>query len=261
MIFGDKTRGEHRTGAVEGSDDTSWLPHALPLALASMLIAQASGLLGTDATPASRLLAVTALPALIAPLFVRASRAATGGLARPVSDWALATLLLAVVAWLATGGWPLPRTAAPVAVALGVVVVTMLAADVVAALVQRAGIEASAAHESARWLVTAVLWLLAAAPLWLGPLADLTSRHGPAFAEATVAMSPLVHVALAAGQDLLRTEWFYAHSSLGSLQFDYPSLTTIAAGYVVVMAALALCAYVLSRRAPATAPLRHALPT
>jgi hypothetical protein len=64
---------------------------------------------------------------------------------------------------------------------------------------------------------------------------------------------------VAAGQDLLRTEWFYVHSSLGSLQFSYPSLAAVAAGYAVAVAALALCAYILSRRAIAAAPLHRAL--
>jgi hypothetical protein len=226
-----------------------------------MLIAQATGLLGTDTSPASRLLAVIALPTLLAPLFVRPWRSEPGALARPIADWAIATLLLAILTWFVAGGWSFVRTAAPIAVALGVVLVTSLAADVVASLASRAGTAATATYESARWLVASVLWLLAAAPLWLAPLADLSAGGGPAVAAAIVAMSPLVHIAVAAGQDLLRTEWFYAHSSLGSLQFDYPSLASIAAGYAVAVAVLALGAYVLSRRTIATAPLHRALPT
>lgn len=260
MIFGDQAHGEHRTGAGKGAAVAGWPTRALPLAVASMLIAQATGLSGTDASPASRLLAVIALPTLLAPLFVRPSQAAPGALARPVADWAMALLLLAVFTWFTAGGWSLASTAAPLAVALGVVLVTSLATDVTASLARRAGVVATAAHESARWLVVAALWLLAAAPLWLAPVADLAAGSGSASAAAIVAMSPLVHLAIAAGQDLLRTEWFYAHSSLGSLQFEYPSLAAIAAGYAITVAALALCSYALSRRRIATAPLPRALP-
>ncbi len=69
-----------------------------------------------------------------------------------------------------------------------------------------------------------MLWLLATAPLWLGPLAALGAEAGLERASVIVAASPLVHLGVAAGQDLLRTQWWYAHTSFGSLQFDYPSL-------------------------------------
>ena len=64
-----------------------------------------------------------------------------------------------------------------------------------------------------------------------------------------MAASPLVHLGVAAGQDLLRTQWWYAHTSFGSLQFDYPSLAAIALAYVATAVALAGLDFVIKESA------------
>jgi hypothetical protein len=64
-----------------------------------------------------------------------------------------------------------------------------------------------------------------------------------------VATSPPVHLGVAAGQDLLRTQWWYAHTSFGSLQFDYPSLSTIAWAYVATALVLAALNFVIKEPA------------
>jgi hypothetical protein len=172
--------------------------------------------------------------------------------------WALGTLLLAAAVWLSAGGWPPSRSIVPLTFALGMVVTARLAAIAVAGALRSNSMAGTAVDEWARWLVAATLWLLTAAPLWLGPLADLQAREGTAVAEAIVAASPLVHLGLAAGQDVLRTQWFYANSSLGSLQFDYPSLTSVALGYAFTAAVLGLFAVGFARRGAAALPAVHA---
>jgi hypothetical protein len=92
--------------------------------------------------------------------------------------------------------------------------------------------------ETSRWTVAALLALAAAAPLWAGPFAEGNLARWPQAVEATVAVSPLTHLAVAAGNDLLRNDWMYAHSSLGSLQFSYPGLPGIVTAYLVLCTAL-----------------------
>jgi hypothetical protein len=103
------------------------------------------------------------------------------------------------------------------------------------------------------WVVTAVLWLSASTPLWLGPVADLGARVDPTTPTLILACSPLAHLAAAAGHDLLRGEWFYAHSTLGSLQVEYPRVEILLVGYALVAAALTLLLASVRRRPNGTA--------
>lgn len=232
----------------------------LTLCVAAAAVALSAGLANRELGGSLRLLLAVAVPALLSPLF-GANAAGLQLVPSRALGWACSTALLAAASWLGAGELPLDRLLAPTLVALAIVLVAALAQVVLVRVLAAGGIAAATATEAACWLVTATLWLLAAAPLWLGPVADLAAKSGPAAAEAVVAASPLVHLAVAAGQDLLRTEWFYAHSSLGSLQFDYPPLAVIAMGYTLVTVVLALLALVLSRGNAATAPIRRALPT
>lgn len=234
------------------------LRDALALAIAAGAAVVALGL-GDSTTPgATRLLAVVALPALLSPLLGACGAPRLATLPAHLLAWASGTFLLAAAAWLYAGGWPLSRTLVPLLFAFGLVVTARLAAIVVADALRCGAVADAAAAEWGRWMVAAALWLLAAAPLWLGPLADLRAREGTAVAEAIVAASPLVHLGLAAGQDVLRTQWFYANSSLGSLQFDYPSLASVALGYACAAAVLALLAVGFARRGAAAPPAVHA---
>jgi len=53
-------------------------------------------------------------------------------------------------------------------------------------------------------------------------------------------VSPLTHLAVASGNDLLRNPWFYQHSNLAALQFSYPSLAELILSYGLAFLALAL---------------------
>ena len=234
------------------------LCNALALAIAAGLATLAIGIADGTASGTTRLLAVVALPALLSPLLGEPGATRLATLPAHVLAWALGTSLLASTVWLAAGGWPPSHSIVPSLFALGLVVTARLATIVASAVLRNSSMADAAADEWARWLAAAMLWLLAAAPLWLGPLADLQAREGTDAAEAIVAASPLVHLGLATGQDVLRTQWFYANSSLGSLQFDYPSLTSVALGYACAAAVLALLAVGFARRDAAATPAVHA---
>lgn len=244
--------------AARGHAVAGLLGDAVALAIAAGLAILAIGIADSTASGATRLLAVVTLPALLAPLFGGAEANRLAALPSHVLAWALGTFLLATAVWLAAGGWPPSRSIVPLLFAFGLVITARLALIVAAEVLRTLGAARDIADEWARWLVVATLWLLTAAPLWLGPLADLQARDGTAAAEAIVAASPLVHLGLAAGQDVLRTQWFYANSSLGSLQFDYPSLTSVALGYACAAAVLALLAVGFARRGAAAMPAVHA---
>jgi hypothetical protein len=215
----------------------------------AIVVALALGIAGPDTPPATRLLLAVATPVLLVPLLAGEGTRTSTALAACIAGWLGSTLLLGVAAIL-FGARPASAQLAPLLlVALGIVVVTRLAASAMTRLLQAAGLQTPAAREWARWLAAAILWLLAAAPLWLGPLAALGADAGPARSSAIVATSPLVHLGVAAGQDLLRTQWWYAHTSFGSLQFDYPSLSTIAWAYVATALVLAALNFVIKEPA------------
>jgi hypothetical protein len=86
---------------------------------------------------------------------------------------------------------------------------------------------------------------LGSLPLWLGPFAQLLGDRGGRFADAVVGVSPLTHLAVASGNDLLRNQWFYQHSNLAALPVSYPGVPAIALSYASVLSVLALGALAL----------------
>jgi hypothetical protein len=98
----------------------------------------------------------------------------------------------------------------------------------------------------ARLLVFLVLTVSISACLWLGPLAEATG-NSPTLTNLIVGANPLSAFAVSLNMDYLRTSWFYQHSVLGSLRYDYYSwssyLTTLAlitAGFAFSAAGLRL---------------------
>ncbi len=86
------------------------------------------------------------------------------------------------------------------------------------------------AREAAGRSAAVALALLGALPLWLGPVAEtLSARHDWAI-DAVVGASPLTHLAVASGNDLLRNQWFYQHANLAALLFSYPGLGAASPG-------------------------------
>lgn len=83
--------------------------------------------------------------------------------------------------------------------------------------------------EHARPIAVTVLGVLIAVPIWLAPVAEATG-NGPLLTNLIVAISPLSAFAVALEFDLLRSAWFYAHSALGSLRYEYLSWFSYIAG-------------------------------
>ena len=81
---------------------------------------------------------------------------------------------------------------------------------------------------------------LGSLPLWFGPAGELLAGRHPWIIDAVIGISPLTHLAVASGNDLLRNPWFYQHSNLAALQFSYPSLAELILSYASVSLALAL---------------------
>jgi len=79
-------------------------------------------------------------------------------------------------------------------------------------------------------------------------VADLAARGSPGVPSVILGSSPLVHLASAAGYDLLRSPWFYGHSSLGALQVDYPGTGVIVFASVAAALLLTLAAVPFERR-------------
>ena len=101
----------------------------LVLAGTAIVVALALGIARPDTPPATKLLLAVATPVLLVPLFSSEVARTPKALAASLAGWACSTLLLGVVAILC-GARPATAQLAPLLlVALGIVVVTRLAAS------------------------------------------------------------------------------------------------------------------------------------
>jgi hypothetical protein len=91
---------------------------------------------------------------------------------------------------------------------------------------------------AAATLLSTIGALAAAAAVWLGPVAERLAPTG-ALVSFLVAVSPLTYLAVLADHDYLRATWFYEHSALGSLRYDYPSVLSLSLVYALPFAATA----------------------
>ncbi len=198
------------------------------LALAATALA-VIGLPRDGLNPAESMTAAAAVVIWLAPLF-----APSGGRVGALLAWAGGAALLAIALGAGLAAPRLPSATRIAALALISGALVFVVQGIVGQAARHVGLE------RARLGAVAVLALLGAAPVWLGPTA--LDAHGDGLvANGLLAASPLVHLAVAAGADLLRSSWFYAHTSLGSMRFDYPPPVVLAVAYggaVLGMAAL-----------------------
>lgn len=192
----------------------------------------------SDLQGSARLVLVASVIALLSPLFWPGRAATASATGRRILGWSLAAVLLAVIATL--GASDPPHIAATGVMLLLICIATLGAASWFEAFFARRGATAATASDASAWLTAALLAVLAAAPLWLGPAAELASAERPPALQAVVAVSPLTHVAVASGNDLLRNQWFYQHSNLAGLRFDYPRFAPVVAVYTALAFALVL---------------------
>ena len=210
------------------------------LAATALLLIAALGALSDDLQGSARVVLVTAVVGGLAPLFWPGRAATTRSTAMRIAGWSLAATVLAA-AFAALGGnaaMLAPRIARACVVLLLVLAVAHALAAVLEALLQRRAASPDRAREVSAWLTTAVLAAVAAAPLWLGPSAELASQAHPRAVDSVVAVSPLTHLAVASGNDLLRNQWFYQHSNLSGLRFEYPQPGTAIVACLALLAAL-----------------------
>jgi hypothetical protein len=101
---------------------------------------------------------------------------------------------------------------------------------------------------------SAVLLVVAAGPVWLGPVVYRTDPAQP-LTDAVIAASPLTHLAVAGGVDYLRSDWFYRNAPFGALRYEYPGLAVVVAGYAAAGALAWGGAGILARPRPVAPPV------
>ena len=205
------------------------------LAVAGVLMLAAFG--ASDLQPSALRLAVTAIIGLIAPLFWPGNAATPTRTALRIATWSAAVACMAAIALRIAGnpGQPFAR----ILVACGMLLLILLVTHAAAAGLEFAwhgqSRNAETAREMAGRAAALVLALIGSLPLWVGPACELLVGRHPWIIDAAIGISPLTHLAVASGNDLLRNQWLYQHSNLAALQFSYPALAEVTAAYAAVL--------------------------
>ena len=211
------------------------------LVAATLLILAVFGALAPDLQPSALRVAVTAVVGLLAPFFWPGRAATPTRTALRIAAWSAAAACVAAIA-LGIGinpGQPFPRILAACTMLMLILLVTHAVAAGIEEICRQSG-DAGSAREMAGRTAAIVLALLGSLPLWLGPAGELLAGGHPWVIDAVVGVSPLTHLAVASGNDLLRNQWFYQHSNLAALQFSYPDLTELTLYYSAACLVLAV---------------------
>ncbi len=225
------------------------------LAVAGVLMLAAFG--ATDLQPSALRVAVTAIIGLIAPLFWPGNAATPARTALRIAAWSAAAACLAAIALRIAGnaGQPFARILAACGMLLLILLVTHAAAAGLEGRLRGRSENAETAREMAGRAAALALALVGSLPLWLGPACELLAPRHPWIIDAAIGISPLTHLAIASGNDLLRNQWLYQHSNLAALQFSYPGMTDLAVAYASVLSLLVLFPLAsLRRRRPIDDP-------
>ncbi len=224
------------------------------LAVATVPTLAAFDATGSNLQPSALRLAVTAIVGLLAPLFWPGRGATPARTAIRIAGWSLAAACLAAIALRFAGnhGQPFARNLPACAMLTLILLVTHALAAALEGRWRAQSGDTESAREMAGRTAAVMLALLGSAPLWLGPAAELLARRHAWIIDAVIGASPLTHLAIASGNDLLRNPWFYQHANLAALQFSYPSLAgiTLFYGTVALLLALVALASLRLRRPP-----------
>jgi hypothetical protein len=203
------------------------------LLVAALMILVALGAADPDLQPSALRLMVTAVVALLAPLFWPGIAATPVRTVLRVAGWSVAAACLAALALSVFGRTLLPPSRAFGACAM--LTLILILTHALAAMLERQWRDLSVTAQGARELACRTSALLLALsgslPLWFGPTAELLAARYDWIVDAILGMSPLAHLAIASGNDLLRNQWFYQHSNLASLQVAYPEIACLFWGY------------------------------
>ena len=212
------------------------------LAAATVAILAAFGATGTDLQPSALRVAVTAIVGLLAPLFWPGRGATATRTALRIAGWSLAAVCLAAIALLFGGNQnqPFARILPACAMLMLILLVTHAFAAGLEGRWRAESADAESTPGLAGHAAAIVLAFLGSAPLWLGPAGELLARRHAWIIDAIIGMSPLTHLAVASGNDLLRNAWFYQNANLAALQFSYPGPSDIILFYCAVALVLAV---------------------
>jgi hypothetical protein len=212
------------------------------LAVAGGMMLGTFGATATHLQPSALRVAVTAVIGLIAPLFWPGNAATPARTALRIVTWSAAAACLAAITLRIAGipGQPFARILAACGMLLLILLVSHAVAAGLEGHLRDKSVDAETAREMAGRTATLALAFVGSLPLWLGPAAELLARRYPWIIDAAIGISPLTHLAVASGNDLLRNQWFYQNSNLAALQFSYPSLTELVLYYASGSLVLAL---------------------
>ena len=223
------------------------------LVAAALAILAVSGAMATPIQSSSLRLAVTAVFALLAPLFWPGRGATSTRTVLRVVAWSIAVTVSAAIAILLVARPAQPWL--PVVEVCAMLLMLLLLSHAAAAALERRwharSVDAAHVRELAGRAVAVVLGLWGTLPFWAGPVAELVTPSHPATIDAVLGASPLTHLAVAANNDLLRNAWLYEHSNLAVLSVSSPAHATLAWCYG--SACLALALVVLASRIPGRA--------
>jgi hypothetical protein len=167
-----------------------------------------------------------------------------------VAGWSVAAACLAALALRAFGatGQSLARVWAACAMLALILIATHALVALLEGQWRDPAVDSKVSRNRACRIAALSLSMLGSLPLWFGPAAELLSNRHSWVVDTTLALSPLTHLAVASGNDLLRNQWFYQHSNLASLQTSYPELNTLAWTYVFACSMLLLATLSWHRR-------------
>jgi hypothetical protein len=222
------------------------------LLVAALSILAAVGATSVQGQPSSFRVEVTAVVGLLAPLFWPGHAATAPRTALRVVAWSAGAALSAAIVLLAHPPQPLHRVAAACAMLMAILLPTHAAAAALERRWDAPTADAGSARELAGRTMASALAALGTLPFWLGPAAESLSARHPGIIDLVVALSPVTHLAVASGNDLLHNPWLYEHSNLAQLPVSFPELATLAWGYATACAALAAVALAARRPRRAT---------
>lgn len=231
------------------------------LLLAALSILAALGAMSVFGQPSLLRFEVAAVIAVLAPLFWPGLGMTPVRTVLRVLGWSCAAAAMAAIAIAVLSRPTQPWL--PIAVVGAMLLAILILAHAAVVLLEsrwrQRSLDADGARELAGRTICAALMLLGTLPFWLGPVADMLSTRHPSAIDFIVGLSPATHLAVASGNDLLRTPWVYEHSNLASLRVDYPEAAALAWGYGAACVALVLVALTITARATRRAAPEPAL--
>lgn len=204
---------------------------------AVLIVLVAFGAADPDTQPSALRLLASAAVALLAPLLwpgAAATRRATLG---RVVAWSAVACCIAILPMvtMARTKVPLPDVLQTCAVLALMLLVSHAAVAMLDGHWSQGSGDSRDAREMAGRSVVMTLALLGSMPFWLGPGGELFSARHASAIDTMLGLSPLTHLAVASGNDLLRNPWLYQHSNLAGLQFDYPGLASLVWCYIALL--------------------------